>query len=353
KDERVGLPLGEITLPDVLKKAGYVTGMVGKWHLGAAPLFHPMKRGFDEFFGFPGGGHDYFKADTQTDTKEYLVPIQRNGKPVAENEYLTDALSREAVGFVRRHREERFFLYLTYNAPHTPQQAPDKYIERFAAIEDQRRRLYAAMLSALDDGVGHLLDTLRDLNLENDTLVFFFSDNGGPVAVNGSSNGPLRGAKGAVYEGGVRVPFAVQWRGRLPEGKTLQHPVICLDIFPTAVPAGGAQLPADRKIDGVNLLPYMTGQTDAPPHERLFWRTGGGDFFAVREGRFKLVKSRDGQPELYDLDADIGETNDLAAKQPDVVKRLLAACEQWNSELAPPLWPNPAPAKRAAAKRKN
>ena len=346
--DKVGLPLNEVTLPQTLKAAGYVTGMVGKWHLGAAPHFHPMKRGFDEFFGFLGGGHDYLKAEMEDTPKEYAIPIQRDGKPVPLTGYLTDVFGSEAAAFIDRHQKEPFFLYLAFNAPHTPLQSPGKYQDRVKPIEDGTRRQYAALVAAMDDAIGVVLEKLRSTGLERDTLVFFLSDNGGPAPVTHAGNAPLRGNKGNVTEGGVRVPFFVRWPGRLPEGKTYDEPVISLDIFPTAVVAAGGQLPADRRIDGVNFLPHVLGQASGPPHERLFWRTGGGAAMAVREGRHKVVRTGEKAPELYDLQDDIGEARDLAADKPDVVARLVKAYEEWNKELIPPLWGS----LRPAAKKK-
>jgi arylsulfatase A-like enzyme len=349
RDEAAGLPRDETTLPQVLREAGYATGIVGKWHLGATPSLHPMQRGFQEMFGFLGGGHDYFRANPEGETREYLIPLQRDGRPVVESEYLTDAFSREAAAFVRRHRSDPFFLYLAYNTPHTPQQASDKYLDRFHHIADEKRRNYAAMVSAMDDGVGRVLSTLAELQIERDTLVLFLSDNGGPITVNGSSNAPLRGAKGQVYEGGIRVPFVARWPGRLAAGKTYREPVISLDLFPTALAAAGVAAPSRVKLDGVNLLPYLEGQASGAPHERLFWRTGGGVSFAVREGRYKLVRPAQGWPELYDLDADVGETRDLAASKPEVRERLLAVYQRWNQELMPPRFESPQPARKKAA----
>ncbi len=354
RDEKAGLPAGEVTLPQALKQAGYTSGIVGKWHLGAAPCFHPMKRGFDEMFGFLGGGHDYFQQQMEGEAREYLVPLQRDGKLVAEPEYLTDALSREAAAFVRRHKDDPFFLYLAYNAPHGPLQATEKYLNRFAHIEDQKRRRYAAMLSSLDDGVGLLLSTLSELKLDNDTLIFFLSDNGGPIAdhSNGSRNDPLTSGKGSLFEGGIRVPFVVRWRGRLPEGKDFDHPVISMDLFQSALAAAGAQAPADRKMDGANLLPHLRGENPAPPHERLFWRTGGGTAYAVREGRYKFIKAGQRQPALFDLQTDIGESKNLAPAHPDIMDRLLKAYEEWNKELIPPLFQSPKVAPKKPPPRK-
>jgi len=344
RDEVAGLPLEEVTLPQVLSQAGYATGLVGKWHLGAAPPLHPLRRGFREMYGFLGGGHDYFKTQMEGEAREYLIPIQRDGRPEPLTDYLTDALSREAVAFIRRHRADPFFLYLTYNAPHTPQQVTEKYLSRFTGIQDERRRNYAAMLSAVDDGVGQVLATLRELELDSETLVFYLSDNGGPTAVNGSRNDPLRGAKGAPFEGGIHVPFVARWPGRLPKGKVSHDPVISLDIFPTSVAAAGVKPPTGRRLDGVNLLPHLAGKAGAPPHGRLYWRQGGGTAFAIREGRYKLVKPAAGAVQVYDLEADIGESRDLAAERPELRDRMLQAWEAWDRELIPPRFESPRPA---------
>ena len=346
KDEVAGLPVDQVTMPQVLAAAGYATGIVGKWHLGAAPKFHPLKRGFKEQFGFIGGGHDYFKA-TPDYRRQYLIPLERDGKPVVENEYLTDAFSREAAAFIRRHRKEPFFLYLAFTAPHTAAEAmlqvSDRYLERVAGIEDEKRRKFAAMVNALDEGVGQVLSALETTGLDSNTLVFFLSDNGGEMKVSAGTNRPLRGQKGEVYEGGIRVPFAARWCGRVPAGKVFADPVISLDIFPTAAALAGARLPAGLKLDGVDLMPYLAGRQSSAPHDRLFWRTGGGAAFAVREGRYKLVRIGE-QTELYDLETDIGETKDISASHPEIVKKLDETREQWNRELKAPLFENPRPA---------
>jgi arylsulfatase A-like enzyme len=326
----VGLPLTEATLADLMKKAGYATGMVGKWHLGMEPKFHPLQRGFGEYYGFLGGAHPYL--DLRPDGRN---PILRATTPVDEKEYLTDAFTREAVAFIERHKAEPFFLYLTFNAVHAPLQATPKYLDRFKDIRDEQRQTYAAMLSAMDDGIGAVLKKLREAGIEENTLVFFFSDNGGAPG-NASRNGPLRATKGTVYEGGIRVPSVIQWKGSLPAGKAFDHPVISLDVLPTAVAAAGGALPADRAIDGVNLLPYLKGEKEGPPHDALFWRFGQQS--AIRKGNWKLAKIRDQAPELYDLAADIGEKTDLSAQKPEVVKDLTDAWAKWNAELKDPLW---------------
>jgi len=341
-----GLPLSEMTIADRLRSLGYVTGMVGKWHLGYKSEFHPMKRGFTEFFGFLGGAHAYLDARIAADERN---PILRGTQPVDEKEYLTDAFAREAVAFIDRHAREPFFLYLAFNAVHAPLQATDKYTSRFGSIKDQERRTFAAMLSAMDDAVGRVLAALRDKGLEDNTLIFFISDNGGPTVQTTSRNDPLRGTKGQVYEGGIRVPFLVQWKGRLPAGKVLDAPVIALDILPTAVAAAGGTIPADARLDGVNLLPYLTGRSNKPPHDRLFWRFGRQ--WAVRIGNWKLLATNAGSPQLYDLANDIGEQKDLAAEHTDKVKELQAAYDEWNATLAKPRWGQTGARPRARAGR--
>jgi arylsulfatase A-like enzyme len=331
--ESFGLPLTEATIADRMKMAGYVTGIVGKWHLGSYPSFSPLRRGFDEFFGFPGGGHDYFEDEPGS-----ANPLLRGTKPIEENEYLTDAFTREAVAFVQRHAKERFFLYLAYNAVHAPLQAPTAYLDRFAHIVDERRRTHAAMMFAMDDGIGKVLAKLREEGIENNTLIFFLSDNGGPTSQTTSRNGPLRGQKGQVTEGGIRVPFLMSWPGRLPAGRTYEHPVIALDILPTAVAAAGGRVP--ERLDGVNLLAYLDGEKSGAPHQTLFWRFGGQR--AVRHADWKLIRRSRGDEveavELYDLRRDVGEKKNLANVEPEKVQQLTAMLNDWEGELAEPLW---------------
>jgi len=259
--QQFGLPVDQITMADQLKTAGYRTALVGKWHLGFSEQHHPMSRGFDEFFGFLGGAHHYLDPMTASPN-----PILDGRTRVAEVAYLTDAFAERAVGFIKRQGQKPFFLYLAFNAVHTPMHATDKYLARFAHISDPRRRTYAAMLSAMDDGIGRTIATLREQKLEESTLIFFFSDNGGPTmaatAVNGASNAPLRGSKRQTWEGGIRVPFIISWKGHLPAGRTDARPIIQLDVLPTALAAAGVELP-QAKLDGVNLLPYLTGKIAA------------------------------------------------------------------------------------------
>lgn len=341
KDSTMGLPQSEETMAALLKRGGYRTGVLGKWHLGAHPSQHPNQKGFDEFYGFLEGGHRYFPSEwdlndiseAKTQYDGYRTKMVRNNKVSEETEYLTDALSREAVDFVKRNSKQPFFLYLAYNAPHAPMQATEKYLSRFAHIADEKRRTYAAMVSAVDDGVNNLLNTLRDLKLEENTIVFFLSDNGGPTKDNASSNKPLRGFKGDFFEGGIHVPFAVQWKGVLPAGTTYAQPVISLDIFGTAAALSGIK--PKNEIDGVNLIPFLTGANKGMPHNALFWRGSNNEKWAVRTPEEKLVVMAE-KIQLYHIPADISEKNDLQATYPDKSLQLQSLLENWKKLLIPP-----------------
>ena len=339
-DHREGLPTTEKLLPEFLREAGYVTGWIGKWHLGAAPEFRPLKRGFAETFGFIGGGHRYqnWKPNPAV---EYQVPIERNGKAVEVKDHLTIAFGREAAGFIQRHKAEPWFLYLAFNAPHTPLEPTPERLARFASIADEKRRAYAAQVSLLDDAVGAALTALHDSGQDQRTLVFFFSDNGGPVGPggNGSSNAPLRAGKGSVFEGGMHVPFVVSWPGTLPAGRDYTPPVSSLDVFPTALALAGVPLLTKLPPDGVNLLPFLTGENTAAPHDRLFWRMGGGAQLAVRDHDLKLVRLRDRSNKLFNLTNDVAEANDLANARAKDAETLGAALDNWNKTLVPPAFP--------------
>ncbi|MEX0275433.1 MAG: sulfatase-like hydrolase/transferase [Flavobacteriaceae bacterium] len=341
KDSLQGLPLSEETMADVLKKADYRTMAIGKWHLGAHPTQRPLKRGFDEFFGFLTGGHRYFPEEwTLADISEvkahnqaYRTKLLKNEQRIEEQEYLTDALSREAVDFVSRHAERPFFLYLAYNAPHTPLQATQKYLDRFPNLEG-KRKTYAAMVSAVDDGVGLLLNKIEELGISDNTMVFFLSDNGGPERSNASDNGLLREGKGSFYEGGIRVPFAVQWPSVIPKGVKYEYPIISLDIFATAAAQAGAS--PKNNIDGVDLIPYLTGENDQRPHQRLFWRNYNDNAVVLREGDIKLVRDKKGNSGLYDVKADMGETN--ALNDDETFNRLMQAHTKWNQANTDPIF---------------
>ncbi|MBN1509046.1 MAG: sulfatase [Sedimentisphaerales bacterium] len=337
-----GLPLTERTIAERLKAAGYVTGLVGKWHLGAQGEFHPQRRGFDEFYGFLGGAHDYFKP----------AGILRGTEAVTQLDYTTDAFGREAAAFIERHKSEPWFLYLAFNAVHTPMQATHERVAKFANEADEKRRTYDAMMLALDEAVGRVRKKLFETGLEQSTLVCFISDNGGPTmpstTINASRNTPLRGSKRTTLEGGIRVPFIVSWPGRLKPGVS-DRPVIQLDLTATALSVAGVRVSPSWNLDGVNLLPFLAGEKTGAPHDPLYWRFG--QQMAIRLGDYKLVRydsnadtltGARNQPvtaaRLYDLAADIGESNDLSATMPDRVKDLQSRWDTWNAANVEPLW---------------
>lgn len=347
---QAGLPLSEKLLPQFLREAGYRTGWVGKWHLGATPAHAPWNRGFEQTYGFIGGGH-MFSGWAINAQKEYNVPLTRDGQATADvPTHLTETLGREAAAFIRRNAGAPWMLYLAFNAPHTPHQPSAERERKFAAIADPVRRKCLAQISLLDDAVGAVTQALAASDQTQDTLVFFFSDNGGTPPSLGADNTPLRGNKGMVYEGGIRVPFVVSWPAQLKAGSIYAEPVSSLDVAATALALAGVPAPTERKLDGVNLMPFLKGEAGGPPHAHLFWRTGGGQSFAVRAGSWKLVRNGKQPDELYDLSKDIAETKNLAAAQPEVVARLSSELAGWNQQLIAPLFQGP-PGGKADAKK--
>ena len=325
--ETNGLPLTETLLPAVLKDAGYRTIALGKWHLGYAPKFHPMERGFSDFHGFLQGARSYFPLESPN----RLNQLMDGREPVKEEsfDYMTDHLAAKAAECITRHKDSPFFMYLAFNATH----GPNHTIK--ADLDKAGGNRIKAMTIALDRAVGVVLDALKSNGIEDRTLVFFLNDNGG---AHGHDNHPLRGHKGSTWEGGIRVPFLVKWPGTIPAGRTSDAPVIALDIFPTAMAAAGIDKTSGKPLDGVSLLPLMTGKTDARPHQTLFWKTGKP--WAVRDGDLKLVGGNPQAAEvsLFDLAADPRETENLAAEKPDDVARLRALYQKWHSEHQPTPW---------------
>ncbi|MSU51485.1 MAG: N-acetylgalactosamine-4-sulfatase [Opitutus sp.] len=369
-DPTIGLPVSETTLADALRGAGYVTSLIGKWHLGGTARFNPQRRGFDEFFGFLHEGHYYvpppwpghvtwlrrralpdggqgrwtspdghtvwsthirnFEPDYDADN-----PVLRNSQPVEEKSNLTDAFSREAEDFIVRHKAQPFFLYLAYNSVHSPMQGADAYLKKFASIADIHRRIFAAMLAQLDDGVGRVLARVRNEGLEERTLIVFISDNGGPTRELTSSNLPLRGEKGQLLEGGIRIPMLLQWKGRVPAGREESRMVSSLELFPTATAAAG--LKAAANLDGVDLLPHLTVPGTAPIRATHYWRVG--PLAAFRAGDWKIVRERgETKWQLYHLAADIGEAHELGTSQPAKLAELEAAWRALDAKMIEPLW---------------
>lgn len=362
----LGTPASETLLPAYLKSAGYATGMSGKWHLGSIDALHPLNRGFDEFFGFLHGANAYFDHKSRTDAvfanarglrgRGPVNPILRGHEPVHEAEYLTDALTREAVAFIDRHADDPFFLYVPYNAPHTPLEVTRHYYDRFPEIEDHATRVYKAMISAVDDGVGAILATLKEHGVSDNTLVIFTADNGCAIYTQACTNEPLHHGKLLPFEGGVRVPFLAAWPNGLPAGRTVDTPVSTLDIVPTAIALADVPIThmARQRFDGVNFVdlvnakgkavgkaapadslkyePVRFGRGDRP----IFWRNK--DNAGVRLGQWKLVRL--GEFEfLFDLSTDIGEKTNLIDAKPDVAAELRRAYDGWARETRAPLWP--------------
>ena len=334
KDSTQGLPVSEENLAEALKRGGYTSMAIGKWHLGAHKSLRPLQRGFDQFFGFLSGGHKYFPKNwTKQDISEvssqweaYNTKLLKDNKRIEETEYLTDALSREAVTFIKENKKKPFFLYLAYNAPHTPLQATEKYLARNLHIKDKKRRTYAAMISAVDDGVGSVLDELKRHNISENTIVFFLSDNGGPETKNGSNNGMLRDGKGSMHEGGIRVPFAAQWPGVIPAGTTYEKPVISLDIFATAMAQTG--ITSKNPLDGKDLIKHLTNPSLSGPHQTLFWRNYDKRTFAIRKNNYKYVQDGTDTKGLYDLSKDISEQHALEVDS--ITQNLLETHQKWN-----------------------
>ena len=339
-----GLPLSETTIAEALKSAGYATMAVGKWHLGTHPDLRPRQRGFDEFFGFLTGGHRYFPeeltlddlSDAEMHLDWYRTRLRHNGRAVDIDGYLTDELSDKAVDFIRRRSGGPFFLYLSYNAPHSPLQATEKYLQRFAHVADEKRRAYAAMVSAVDDGVGRVLDTLDDEGIADDTLVVFLSDNGGTGFA--SRNTPLRGRKRTLFEGGLRVPFALRWPAVIEAGREYSQPVISLDIMATVAARTGAAISTEHPLDGVDLVPFLTGRKLGPPHEALYWRRFDTGEAAILRGDTKAIWTPD-ERLLFDLGQDPAETRNLAGANGELVAALRAEHRRWDEQMLEPVFP--------------
>jgi arylsulfatase A-like enzyme len=347
-EAKLGLPLDQRTIANVMHDAGYATALVGKWHQGFDEAHHPQSRGFDDYFGFLVGGHNFLlhkDAEPKFGTAHSHDLIYRGREVQRLDGYTTDLFTDEAIGFMNRNAQKPWFLYLAYNAVHTPLEIVEKHQSRLpAVVKTPGRRGYLSLLLGLDDAIGRLTAELKAKH--PNTLVFFFSDNGGSgkrpfFATNTGINTPLRGDKGQTLEGGIRVPFFVSWTGQLPAGKVYDQPVSALDVLPTAASVAGTKAP--EGIEGVNLLPHLKGEKADAPHESLAWRFGPQK--AIRRGKWKLVDFRDFEAktqsgwQLFDLDADISESKNLAAEHPELVAELSKAWDDWNAKNIAPLWP--------------
>ena len=348
-----GLPLDEKTIAEVLHKEGYKSAIVGKWHLGTHPNFHPLKRGFDYFYGFLSGGHNYFMNQLTIENLEnvkskwawYKTKLRENHKTLEfedyKTDYLTDELSEAGLRFINKQAEnnQSFFLFLAYNAPHTPMHATEKYLSRFPDIEDKKRKTYAAMVSAVDDGVGNVLRTLKDNGIEENTLIVFLSDNGG-AHNNASQNTPLRGTKGSVYEGGLRVPFAMQWKGVIPANTSYEESVSSLDIMASIVDILDIKTNPKKPLDGVNIIPYLTGKKKGTPHEYLFWRKWEQNAMAAINADYKLLKvKKNAETEFYNLKKDVSEKENIKGSNSKKVQEIQKEWDKWNVQLKDRVFP--------------
>lgn len=328
----MGLPTDQKTIAGYLGKYGYKSMIVGKWHQGHGAAFHPLRRGFDQFYGFLGGARNYIKTSKLDDE----VHLWRNLDTIPEPEgYLTDCFAEEACRFIEKSRQSPFFLYLAFNAVHAPNQAKNEDLELFVDVKPDRKIL-AAMTWSLDKAIGKVMGKLEQLGLEENTLVIFTNDNGG-ASYNGADNSPFSGCKATYLEGGIRVPFMMKWKGHLKEGQKYEYPVITLDILPTSIALAGGNPENIKELDGVNLLPFISGSEKSRPHETFYWN-GDGPFSAIRDHDWKLIKMPDRLPELYNLATDPSEKINLANGQQKITEELLKKLFEWENANGNPKW---------------
>ena len=336
-DETVGTPLSEIMISEALKEQGYRTSAIGKWHVGDHPSLHPPAQGFDHWFGFVGGGMNYWGKPTGP-----LQTVFKNGVEVPQEElsYLTDDFTDEAVRFINEKDDKPFFMYLAYNAPHAPDQATKQYLENTKHIEYGGRSIYGAMVNAVDAGIGKIDSTLVANGIKDNTIVVFLSDNGGRGEH--ADNRPNRGFKGMLFEGGIKVPFFISWPNGIKAQQVYHNNISSLDLFPTFLEAAGADVAKQNQLDGVSLLPFISGENTNAPHDKLFWRSVGGYEFAVRKGNYKLYKNASKEKTmLFDLDEDPYERHDVASQYQTVVADLEQEYKAWDAKNIPPGWLDP------------
>ncbi|PTS88674.1 MULTISPECIES: sulfatase-like hydrolase/transferase [unclassified Caulobacter] len=357
--DELAVPTSEVTIAEVLKTRGYHTVHLGKWHLGGSKGSRPEDQGFDESLGFIAGASMFLPENDPNveNSKQAFDPIdkflwanlpytvQYNGQPMMKAKgFMTDYLSDEAIKSIKANRNQPFFMYLAYNAPHTPLQAPKADYDALPQIKDHRLRVYGAMVRNLDRNVGRVLQTLKDEGLDDNTLVVFTSDNGGAHYIGlPHINSPYRGWKATFFEGGLRVPYYMKWPKALPAGTRFNSPVGHIDMFATAAGAAGATMPNDRPIDGVNLTPYLTGQAQGRPHEALFWRSGDARMVRAGDWKLQLLKLPDQQGEkvwLYDLASDPTEQKNLATSNPAKVAELRALLVERDKTNVKAAWPS-------------
>lgn len=327
-----GFPVDVKLIPEYLKTAGYVTACIGKWHLGGEESddSFPTNKGFDEFFGFLGGASTYFHQENQHEL------IFRNQEPaIIKDAYLTDMIGDETIDFISRHQESPFMIYMSFNAVHGPLEAPKRLIKKYAHVKDEKRRVLCAMQHSMDENIGRVIKHLHDLGMTENTLIFFFSDNGGAPLDNHSYNTPFRGGKGTFYDGGIHTPFIIKWPKKIQAGSVYKEMISALDIAPTILAAAGVEIPS--YFDGVDLMPYLKGQKGGFPHEQLCWKMNRQ--WAIRDLEWKLVSSNpDNKVRLFNLLSDPYEKKDLAEANPQKVAEMRAKYEKWDALNCPMLW---------------
>ncbi|MGF1758209.1 sulfatase [Photobacterium sagamiensis] len=341
-----GVPVDIPTIGHRFQDAGYKTALIGKWHDGDPKKFWPHNRGFDEFFGFNNGAADYFVGarNTRNAKNTPFSSIYRNDELVEPfDEYLTDRFGSEAVNFIERNKNEPFFLYVPFNAIHGPLQAVEEDLARFDHIKNEKRRLSVAMNYNMDHNIGRIIAKLEENKLMEDTMIIFLSDNGGKFKGNHgneSYNYPLRDEKVTVWDGGIRIPFTITWKGKIPAGQQINDPIISLDILPTVMSAVGADVEASWNLDGVDLMPLLTGKVEKLEDRYLFWHMPRQA--AVRDNDWKLVMpditKKEKEYQLFKISEDIGESQNLASKYPEQVERLKNAFNEWSSQNEEPKW---------------
>lgn len=335
--DEMGLPLNQVTIADRLSELGYRTAIFGKWHLGDADKFHPLKRGFDEFIGFRTGARSYFEYDKNTlpNTPQNAKLEYGFGDYHESKQYMTDFLAEETNRFIERNKNTPFFAFVSFNAVHTPMEAHPNDLTKVKGLTGRRKEL-AAMTIALDRAVGKILKKLTELGLDENTIVVYTNDNGGPSDTNASVNLPLSGTKANHLEGGIRVPFTIRWPTTIKANTSYPHPISTLDLLPTFVTAAGGKINIEEDLDGVDLLPYLNNQTTAMPHTTLFWKKEVRA--AVRDGDWKLLRYPDRPAELYNIKLDQSELHNLAYKYPEKVRELYKRIFEWELTLERPLW---------------
>ncbi|MFT3713120.1 MAG: sulfatase [Archangium sp.] len=353
--ERQGIPKSELLIPELLKRAGYATGMFGKWHLGWNEDFQPHRRGFDEFTGFYEAYSLYASPPEREGIVNQRLPefsdkfiwergrsgiatFVHNGQRIEDDSYSTDRFTTDAISFIDAHQKEPFFLYLPFQNPHTPFQAKREDWDAFPNEKDPIRRTYLALIRSLDHSIARVMKALKDRGLDENTLVIFMSDNGSALYTHATSSAPLQGGKFTLFEGGIRVPFVMRWPGKIPAGMRYAEPINSTDVLATIAAATGLPLPDDRTYDGVDLLPYLRGEITNAPHDALFWRAGYTS--AIRSGSLKLIRDRlSNTTALFDLATDPGEHHDLSTTKPEDVTRLQQQLDAWSNQCREPLWP--------------